>query len=328
MLFHELYGSYYQAVNAILQEAVKGTLTKKRLQELVQTRAFGESYLSIPEGLTGERWRLLHRDLTAELENEPERPLTLLEKRWLRSLLLDPRIRLFDVDMHGLETVEPLFRPEMFVFFDRYTDGDDYHDPDYIARFRTVLTALREKKDLYVSFESRKSNPSFVVTPHYLEYSEKDDCFRLIASGARRSWTIRLSRIQECGIVEDGRAFPPRRVRPETLVFELEDRRHALERVLLHFSHLEKETKRLDDTHYRVTLRYDRADETEMVIRLLSFGPMIRVMEPERLILRLRERIERQRELNARFPANSLEKTKAPQSEDADPAGGGSDCGV
>lgn len=315
MLFHEIYGSYYQAVSAILGEAVRGTLTKKRLNELVQTHAFGESLLNIPDGLTGERWRLLHRDLTPELDKAPERPLTLLEKRWLRSLLLDPRIRLFDVDMHGLETVKPLFTPEMFVFFDRYGDGDDYHDPVYIAHFKTILTALREKKDLYISFETRSSRPSIVVTPLHLEYSEKDDCFRLIASGFRRSWVIRLSRVLDCSIVENSRALPPRPNRPETLVFELEDRRHALERVLLHFSHLEKETKRLDETHYLVTLKYDRADETEMVIRILSFGPMLRVLEPAHFIGLLRERIERQRNLAAFLPGSSKEKMINSQAE-------------
>ena len=300
MLFHEIYGSYYRTVGAVLREAVRGTLTKKRLHELVQTHAFGESFLSIPEGLTGERWRLLHRDCSTELTNEPERPLSLLEKRWLRSLLLDPRIRLFDVDMHGLETVKPLFRPEMFVFFDRYSDGDDYHDPDYIARFRTILRALREKKDLYVSFTSgRQRQTSIVVTPQTLEYSEKDDCFRLIASGFRRSWVIRLSRVLDCAVVENSRALPLRPAKTETLVFDLEDKRHALERVLLHFSHLEKETKRLDDAHYRVTLQYDRADETEMLIRVLSFGPMIRVLEPQRFIDLMQQRIERQRALAA-----------------------------
>jgi len=123
LLFHEIYGSYYQTVCAILREAGNGELTKNRLHELVQTYAFGESLLSIPAGLMGERWRLLHRDLSTELLDEPERPLSLLEKRWLRSLLLDPRIRLFDVDMHGLENVKPLFTPDMFIFFDRYADG-------------------------------------------------------------------------------------------------------------------------------------------------------------------------------------------------------------
>ena len=42
-----------------------------------------------------------------------------------------------------------------------------------------------------------------------------------------------------------------------------------------------KLAKRLDDKHYRVTLRYDRQDETEMVIRILSFGSAVRVTEPE-----------------------------------------------
>ena len=303
LLFHEIYGGYYHTVAAILDEAVRGTLTPKRLRELVQTHAFGESFLSIPDGLTGERWRLLHRDLSTDLLYEPERPLSLLEKRWLRALLQDPRIRLFDVDMHGLEDVKPLFTPDMFVFFDRYADGDDYHDPNYIVRFRAILTALREKKDLYISFTGgRQRQAALVVTPHYLEYSEKDDCFRLIASGFRRSWTIRLSRVLDCAIVENSRALALRPSKMETLVFELEDQRHALERVLLHFSHLEKETKRLDETHYRVTLRYDPADETEMVIRILFFGPMIRVLEPQRFIDRLWERIERQRQLAENFP--------------------------
>lgn len=303
LLFHEIYGGYYHTVAAILDEAVRGTLAPKRLRELVQTHAFGESFLSIPDGLTGERWRLLHRDLSTDLLYEPERPLSLLEKRWLRALLQDPRIRLFDVDMHGLEDVKPLFTPDMFVFFDRYADGDDYHDPNYIVRFRAILTALREKKDLYISFTGgRQRQAALVVTPHYLEYSEKDDCFRLIASGFRRSWTIRLSRVLDCAIVENSRALALRPSKMETLVFELEDQRHALERVLLHFSHLEKETKRLDETHYRVTLRYDPADETEMVIRILFFGPMIRVLEPQRFIDRLWERIERQRQLAENFP--------------------------
>ncbi len=70
--------------------------------------------------------------------------------------------------------------------------------------------------------------------------------------------------------------------------------------MLLHFSHLEKETKRLDETPYRVTLKYDRADEKEVVIPVLSFGPVIRVIEPKPFIAQLRQRIERQRKLTGR----------------------------
>ena len=308
MLFHEIYGSYYDAVAAVLREAVQGELTPKRLTELIQRQAFSESLLTIPDGLRGEKWRLMHRDLTTAIQVPPTMPLTTLQKRWLKALMLDPRIQLFEPDASGLEDVEPLFTPDMFVFFDRYTDGDDYADPAYIRQFHTVLHALREGQDLFVRYETGRSQPlEIVVTPHYLEYSEKDDRFRLAASGLKRSWIINLSRITNCEIAHR-QVCASRRPEPTaTLTFELTDRRNALERVLLHFSHLKKETEKLGADLYRVTMYYDKRDETEMVIRVLSFGPMIRVTEPRHFIDLLRKRIRKQMDFAAFLHGNDRE---------------------
>lgn len=303
MLFHEIYSSYYLAVSSVLREAVQGGLTGKEMNALVQKYAFGESLLTIPDGLKGEKWRLLHRDFSTPFEEEPSMPLTTLEKRWMKALLLDPRIQLFDPDLTGLEDVRPLFTPDMIVYYDRYSDGDDYQNPDYIRHFDTILRALREKQNLYVSFESRMhAQPKLVVTPCYLEYSEKDDRFRLIAAGRKRRWVINLSRITACEPAHYSEAIPLKEASSKTITFELEDRRNAMERVLLHFSHLEKETKRLDDNRYRVTLKYDSNDETEMVIRILSFGSAVKVTEPESFIALLRERIGKQKQLAAPSP--------------------------
>ena len=275
MLFHEIYGSYYQTVSLILQEAVRGTLTKKSLSGLIKKHAFGESSLNIPSGLTGEQWRLLHQDLTTPLTDEPKMPLTILEKRWLKALLLDPRVRLFTPDSAGFDEIAPLFTPDMFVYYDRYTDGDDYQDETYARNFRNIVTAIREKKNLLLEYESRDgSRNKMTVTPQYLEYSEKDDRFRLFARGKYRHWILNLSRIKECSLEAAEKRMPGRAPAEQALRFELTDHRNAMERVLLHFSHLRKETKRLDEKHYQVTLYYDRQDETEMVIRLLSFGPV------------------------------------------------------
>ena len=303
MLFHEIFGAYYRAAAMILRDAVRKALTKKDLQEYIRKAAFGESMLAIPEGLTGEKWRLLHRDLSTPLRQEPSMPLTTLEKRWLKTLPADPRIQLFGPDSTGLEEIEPLFRPEDIVFYDRYTDGDPFTDPDYIRHFQTILQALREGQDLYISFETGGSGQKHLsLTPHFLEYSEKDDRFRLIASDRKRRWTINLSRIAQCEPAFTCEHFPLPEPDMAEVTFELEDRRRSMERVLLHFSHLEKKTKRLDDTHYRVTLRYDRQDETEMVIRILSFGPAVRVTEPEHFIGLIRERIEKQRRITVSRP--------------------------
>ena len=44
MLFHEIYGCYYNAVAEILHKAVNGELTEKGMQKIVTEKAFSESY--------------------------------------------------------------------------------------------------------------------------------------------------------------------------------------------------------------------------------------------------------------------------------------------
>lgn len=66
------------------------------------------------------------------------------------------------------------------------------------------------------------------------------------------------------------------------------------------FSHLEKITERLDEKHYRLQLMYNKSDETEMVIRILSFGPLLRVQEAAGFIELLRHRLRKQLALRAK----------------------------
>ena len=298
MLFSEVYGSYFIVLAAILKEAIAGTLTENRLIGIASEKAFAESAIRIKEALETGEWPLLDGHLRTPVKNVPTMPLTTLQKRWLKALTLDPRIRLFDPPTAGLEDVEPLYSPEAFEYFDRYTDGDPFGDAGYIERFRTILTALREKKKLKIGFTAHTGKThSWVCTPRKLEYSPKDDKFRLVVGTVPNPSTINLARVTWCKL---GKPFSEEGCREaertgETLVLELVDERNALERVMLHFSHLEKETVRLDENHYRITLSYDADDETEILIRVLSFGPMLRVTSPERFIALIRERLRKQK---------------------------------
>ena len=302
MIFSEVYGSYFKAVSAILAKAVEGTLTERELTRTVLENAFGESLITIPAKLTDGSWPLLTEGFGTPLRRAPHMPLTLLEKQWLKALLLDPRVRLFAPSDEGLEDVEPLFTPDQFVYFDRYADGDDYADPRYIAHFRTIMQALREQRKLRVRYRGHRGiRHSYVCIPYKLEYSPKDDKFRLITAAGRRPLTINLSRIDSVGLLEpwEENDYRPPREREQTLVMELFDTRNALERAMLHFSDLEKETERIDDRHYRITLHYRQGDETEILIRILSFGPVLKVVEPERMVTQIRERLARQTALFA-----------------------------
>ena len=81
---------------------------------------------------------------------------------------------------------------------------------------------------------------------------------------------------------------------------EITDGRNALERVMLHFAHFEKQAERVDDNHYILRIKYYESDETEVVIRVLSFGPYVRVMEPESFVELIKKRLISQKSCKLR----------------------------
>lgn len=298
MVFSELYSAYYNAVAQILRKASEHPVTRKDITEAARKAAFSESMLSIVPALTEEKWQVLKEDGTTVLDHPPTMPLTLLQKRWIKAILLDPRIRLFEDELPEIPDVEPLFTPEDVTLVDRYADGDPYEDEHYRMHFRMILNALKLKYPLSIEYRSSRGQTSrIVMLPKGLEYSEKDDKFRLIGEEARRTSVINVSRILEmrpfAGDLErSAHARTPARA---SVVFEVTDERNALERVLMHFAHFEKEAEKLEENRYRVTVRYDRDDETEMVIRILSYGPLVRVTEPESFVGLIRDRLIRQK---------------------------------
>ena len=294
MIFSELYSAYYHTVARILTAAVDHPLQPDELRRLIRDNAFGESALQMEPALTRGRWQLLLPDGSTPLQHPPTLPLTLLEQRWLRAIALDPRVQLFPGAVPDFPEVEPLFTPADIAVFDRYADGDPYTDPAYIARFRLILNAIEQQIPLRIETTNRRGLPTqMALLPDHLEYSEKDDKFRLIGTGGRYGDTVNLGRIVYCWPLEQPlrRRGKPHTPGMATVEFELYDRRNALERVLLHFAHFEKQVERLEGDTYRVTLRYDKDDQTELLIRLLSFGPMVKVTGPQRFVQLIRQRL-------------------------------------
>ena len=295
MIFHEIYSAYYNAVARILSCLVKGGGTEKDLKEIVAKYAFGESALTVLPALKSGRWQLVAEDLSTPLAHAPTMPLTLLEKKWLKAIEADKRIRLFDAHFEGLEDVEPLFTEEDYYVYDKYADGDPYDDEGYISRFRLILRAIGERLPLEVemlSHDGRRTVRRGI--PTRLEYSEKDDKFR-VYMGASRNGVMNLKKIIACKVCQMP-SSPPAEPMPQarTVTLEVCDERNALERVMLHFAHFEKRAERLGRGKYRLTVTYDKSDESEMVIRVLSFGALVKVAEPESFVNLLREKLKKQ----------------------------------
>ena len=298
MIFSELYSAYYNAIAAIIGEILDGEVDEKRLQTVVAEHAFGESVLTILPSLKSERWQLVRGDMTTPIVNRPSIPLTTLQRRWLKAITLDPRFRLFGIEISGLDDIDPLFTPDDYHVYDKYGDGDPYEDEGYIARFRVILAAMRTGSQIKIEMTTRKGGTIFVrCHPIRLEYSEKDDKFRLITAGWHSVSTVNLARIVSCVQYTGEKLLGHEMVTAEQgmLTLRVVDERNALERVMLHFAHFEKQAERLEDGTYLLKVKYTRDDENELVIRVLSFGPFVEVVGSEDFKKLVVEKLKKQK---------------------------------
>lgn len=308
MIFNEIYGCYYNAVNKILEKAIEKPISKDEMREIIEKNAFSESFFEISSKLRTQEYQLLNNDGTTPIKNKPSMPLTLIQKRWLKSLFLDKRIRLFTDDSDILPDVEPLFCPSDYYIYDSYNDGDDYENENYIKCFRTALKAIKENKNLKIDMISTGGKSiSVAVKPEYIEYSPKDDKFRLITSKSLQIHIVNMASIVNCEIYDD--KIPNTRLVsknvPRFIEVEINDERNALERFMLHFAHFRKTAKKENESKYIVTVYYDPMDERELIIRILSFGQFVKVLFPDTFIRQLRYRLNKQKSLFENKNANN-----------------------
>ena len=243
MLFNEIYSSYYNTVAAIISLAAEKRLDDKALYKIVREKAFSESIATIPDALKSGEWPFITNSNDTVLKNKPEMPVTELEKRWLKTILNDRRIKLFAQDVEGLKDIQPLYDADDMVYFDRYGDGDDFEDENYINNFRTVLSAIKEKCRLRIVFHTQRGEERiWECVPDKLEYSSKDDKFRLIAAVNDMISAINMARIVSAQKLEPYEEYSMPERKTKELELTLTDQRNSLDRAMLHFSHFEKET--------------------------------------------------------------------------------------
>lgn len=297
MIFSELYSVYYNTVAKIIEAAFDPEATEKDLQRCVMEEAFSESVLTILPALKSGKWPLLNEDLSPVLLHKPAMPLTALEKRWLKAISEDPRVKLFDVDFPCLDGVEPLFTSEDYKVYDQYSDGDPFEDETYIKHFRLMLSAIRNNRPVRITMLNRRGKEVRVrFYPKGFEYSVKDDKIRIIATGCKFK-QFNLGRILNCDFYNGNGAWQekPQTERRKDLALLITNERNTLERAMLHFAHFEKQAERTDDGKYILRLKYYENDETEIVIRVLSFGPYVKVLAPQSFVNLIKERLVSQK---------------------------------
>ena len=69
---------------------------------------------------------------------------------------------------------------------------------------------------------------------------------------------------------------------------------------MTHFADMKKQAKQVNQNCYRIKIYYEKEDETELVIRVLTFGPMVKVIEPKPFVDLIKERLIMQKKCHLR----------------------------
>lgn len=321
-IFHEMYSTYFRISSEVLKLP---NITEKNIHQIIDKYGFRDSVLFLPQKLIpqndGSDWGLLKRNsdgkLVSVIKNKPVEILTEIQKRWLKSKLDDPKIKLFlendtlvSLKKH-LENVKPFYSREHFRYTDQFNDGDNFSDELYQKNFRKILMAVKSQEILEITFFSgngKKISGKYI--PLKIQYSAKNDRFRLFCFSLKdgeifHSGVINIGRIEQvCNTSEHHEKnistdeyFQKRKCR-EPVTVCISDERNATERFFMEFAPYEKSTlSDSDNGKCVVKIWYDYQEETELLIRLLSFGPVIEILSPPEFRRQAKKRITRQYDL-------------------------------
>lgn len=314
-LFSELYNCYFQVAKSLLEHH---TLSDHELRDEVTKLCYEESMFFLLPKLTSKEWGLFRKEgevWVSDLSNDFYTPLTKLQLSYLKAILMDEKIQLF-LDKKEIATlqeqlwdVHPLWQPEDFYYFDRFTDHDDYSTPIYKKNFQKIMEAIKNHEYIEVQYQNSSGKISTLsCLPCRLEYSIKNDRFRILSikdpTVAKPELLIlNLSRILQIDTIQK-KAIPFPNINDvirsnyelEPVCLHIQTKRNALERAMLQFANYEKNTTKLDENTYECLIYYNKMVETELLIEVLSFGPLIKVVGNERFLKLLRNRLIRQKQ--------------------------------
>ena len=281
-IFSEIYGCYYNIIYRLLSDYRK--ISDKDISDIINEKGFGESMLFLLPKLNDDEWNLF-----GEARPEFSMPLTDYQKAWLKTILMDKRIGLFLTDeerdgmLEKLSAVESLFEQNDIYATDIFLDGDDYENDTYRENFRSVVDAIKNHEVLDIEYSQAPGKRlRHYYIPCRIEYSIKNDCIRVYCIEKKKTGKLQLINL---GKIKE---------------------RNALERFMLQFANYKKNTSRYvekrddgfdgsENPIYKCEILYSSDNETELLINILSFGPVVKVIGSERFLNQLRERLKMQK---------------------------------
>ena len=243
-------------------------------------------------------------------------PLTILERKWLLAILQDPLIGYFlrpeTVDvlstiLKQVKTGRPLYLPGEIDFFDRYLNLS-HTQAHTKAYFRDMRLAVKNGRSARVLYRAPKGGKSKImeVLPLRMEYAARDDAFRIrvrdlkAGPGQLAIRTLRLERIEDVRLGREVPCHPgshDSRPPEQEYVLRFGSAKNLPDRILTQFAPWEKQCTKFGDDNYQLRFRADESEWLDIMIRILSFGNQVQILQPEEVAQEIRFRLKRQKNM-------------------------------
>lgn len=320
-MYNEIYGSYYYMMQLILNEAESGGITAQRIHATVHRFGFAESSLYFtPDAIVqnGKGYNLLIKnrvEYRSVLKNAPISLVTEHQKRLVKAMMTDSRVRLFMDDCEierlneALSDVMPLYDLGDIILTETAEDGDDFKDDAYRTRFRMILNAIKRNKILKIVFNTSRGNrKTVIVAPYKIEYGLRDDKFRLCGVTIHKHRPSRYVKLNVARIIQiiesdmdshiDCEAFIAQKQLAQPIEIEVSNLRNGFERIFTQLSNYKRTSTYDPDTNTCIMQIHCMDDDVqELLIVLMSFGPAIKVLRPQWFKEKYVERVKRQKDM-------------------------------
>lgn len=318
-LFSEVYSCYYTAMGKIINESLGGEISEETVRDIIKTFAFEESDIFIIPKLESKSWNFFDEENKCKIKNNTDMPLTKIQKMWLCAIFNDEKINLFFDEKEVVKikkyfednNIEPMFRQNDFYYFDQFRLGDDYSDKRYREHFKKLVDAVKSKQILNISYSNRKDkeiNKEFLVLK--IEYSKKNNrhrvyCAQIQDKRRKNYYLLNVARIIEISNSENEyneyisfEKYAENNLANEPIVLEISNERDALERCMVQFANFNKRTEYNEETKkYLCYIYYNKDLETELLIQVMSFVPLVKVLGHSKFLELFMERVRMQKKL-------------------------------
>lgn len=221
-------------------------------------------------------------------------PLTNVEIQWIQNVICHPLAKCFLTSNELKRIKYSLPNPNLFninrtVLYDQFSDMEGFYaEFKNGAVVRTILQAIREKRTLTIQYQDQYKEPSSPICyPSHIEYSKRDNKFRLRGISDNKVKTFNIERIQNISITDNHfdhdsileKIKDYDTAQSRSIKVSFGELKNIPDRILTEFSCFKKNCLKIANDRYRMTLFYSEDDAKEILIRLLSYGPYIDIDE-------------------------------------------------